>query len=226
MPRRGAWWLLGALILAPAAQAQGSCYGGVASGRLEGGVQLPSDGPNFSAYSALGRTLGRTYVHANVRDIVVEAYAALAVSHADKVFVYGETGLSEGGRMRPHRTHRNGTSVDFMVPVLDAKGRSLPLPTSALNKFGYAIEFDRDGRFEGYRIDFDALAAHLAALRAAARRRQFDLRLVIFDDAYLPRLLAADAAAGLADLPYMKGKPWVRHDEHYHVDFAVPCKPL
>ena len=24
---------------------------------------------------------------------------------------------------------------------------------------------------------------------------------------------------------FMKGKPWVRHDEHYHVDFAAPCKP-
>jgi len=24
----------------------------------------------------------------------------------------------------------------------------------------------------------------------------------------------------------MKAKPWVRHDEHYHVDFAVPCKTL
>lgn len=23
----------------------------------------------------------------------------------------------------------------------------------------------------------------------------------------------------------MKGRPWVRHDEHYHVDFALPCKP-
>jgi penicillin-insensitive murein endopeptidase len=28
------------------------------------------------------------------------------------------------------------------------------------------------------------------------------------------------------NLRFMKNKPWVRHDEHYHVDFAVPCKPL
>jgi len=27
-------------------------------------------------------------------------------------------------------------------------------------------------------------------------------------------------------LNFMKGEAWVRHDEHYHVDFAVPCKPL
>ena len=34
-------------------------------------------------------------------------------------FVYGETGWPDGGPMPPHRTHRNGMSVDFMVPVRD-----------------------------------------------------------------------------------------------------------
>ena len=24
---------------------------------------------------------------------------------------------------------------------------------------------------------------------------------------------------------FMQGAAWVRHDEHYHVDFAVPSKP-
>ncbi|WP_255357300.1 hypothetical protein [Xylophilus sp. Leaf220] len=26
-------------------------------------------------------------------------------------------------------------------------------------------------------------------------------------------------------LPFLKGAPSVRHDEHYHVDFDLPCKP-
>jgi penicillin-insensitive murein endopeptidase len=38
------------------------------------------------------------------------------------------------------------------------------------------------------------------------------------------RLLEADARrrALVAKLPFMQGRPWVRHDEHYHVDFAPP----
>lgn len=28
------------------------------------------------------------------------------------------------------------------------------------------------------------------------------------------------------NIPFMKEKAWIRHDEHYHVDFSVACKPL
>ena len=53
------------------------------------------------------------------------------------------------------------------------------------------------------------------------------IALVIFDTAYLPRLRATPRGPYLQqNLKFMKGKPWVRHDEHYHVDFAVNCKPL
>lgn len=37
---------------------------------------------------------------------------------------------------------------------------------------------------------------------------------------------AAPRGAYLRQHPrFMAGKAWVRHDEHYHVDFAVRCKP-
>ena len=68
------------------------------------------------------------------------------------------------GRIRLHRTHQSGLSVDFMVPVLDKLGRSVPLPTTALNKFGYDIEFDKDGKFGDLTIDFEAIAEHLRQL--------------------------------------------------------------
>lgn len=53
-----------------------------------------------------------------------------------KHYVYGETGLAHGGQIRPHRTHQAGLSVDFMVPVLDNANRSVPLPSTPMNKFG------------------------------------------------------------------------------------------
>ncbi len=216
------------LALAACADVPAStCHGTVAHGRLDGGVALPLDGDNFSAYTSLARVLGRTYVHARVRTIVVAAYASLARSQPGWHYVYGETGLAAGGRMRPHRTHQNGLSVDFFVPVRDAAGRPSTLPMHVLNRYGYSIEFDRDGRWEGYSIDFAALAAHLRALAAAAASHDAGIERVIFEPAWLARLYATPDGAWLrSNLHFLPRQAWVRHDEHYHVDFSVPCRPL
>ena len=211
-------------LLAAPAQAS-TCYGRPGAGSIAGAVALPASGANFEAYSRLGVQMGRTHVHARVREVLLDAYAALARSAPGKHYVYGETGLQEGGRMRPHRTHQNGLSVDFMVPVLDAKGHSVPLPSSPLNKFGYGLEFDGEGRAGGLRIDYAALAEHLYQLKEAAHKRKVGIALVIFDPGLMPALMKTARGKDLRGLPFMKGKPWIRHDEHYHVDFAVPCAP-
>jgi penicillin-insensitive murein endopeptidase len=203
------------------------CFGTVSRGRLEDAVALPTDGANFSAYSRLGVTAGRTHVHSTVRDIVVDAYAQLATALPGTVFVYGETGWAGGGRIRPHRSHQNGLSVDFFVPVRNAAGASVPLPTSVTNKLGYSIEFDAAGRCDDLRIDFAAIAEHLFQLAASARRHDAGLAMVIFDPPYLPMLLATPRGAWLREhVNFMKGRAWVRHDEHYHVDFRIACAPL
>lgn len=224
--------LLSAIIVAASISgttraAESTCYGTVSNGRLEDGVKLPEDGPNFSAYSSLGTTLGRTYVHSKISEIIVAAYRALERSSPGKVFVYGESGWASGGRLRPHRTHKNGLSVDFMVPVVDPSGRSVPIPTGIGNKFGYDIEFDTHAKYENYAIDFEAMAEHLYQLDAAAKERNSALALVIFERSYLPRLFETKRGAYLRiNLTFMKGNAWIRHDEHYHVDFSVPCKPM
>ena len=215
-------------LLAPgiAVAVDSTCFGTVAIGRLEDGVALPSSGPNFSSFSTSAVLVGRTYVHSKVRDVVAAAYKALEAAAPAKVYVYGETGWKSGGRFRPHRTHQNGLSVDFMVPVVDKTGRSVPLPTSPFNKFGYSIEFDGSARFEDLEIDFPAIAEHLYQLDVAARSQGIGLALVIFDEQYLPRLFATPRGPYLKqNLKFMRRKPWVRHDEHYHVDFSIACKP-
>ncbi|MBX3608344.1 MAG: penicillin-insensitive murein endopeptidase [Hydrogenophaga sp.] len=217
-----------AAILLPlqAAAAESQCYGTVSSGRIEGSVKLPLDGPNFSTYSTLAATAGRTHVHSKVAAIMEVSYRALATASPNTRYVYGETGWPSGGRFRPHRTHQNGLSVDFFVPVRNGRGQSVPLPTNLTDKLGYDVEFDQDAKYGEYKIDFEALAEHLYQLDVAAKALGSKLALVIFDSQYLPRLLDTKRGAYLKEnLPFMKGKPWVRHDEHYHVDFAVPCKP-
>jgi penicillin-insensitive murein endopeptidase len=50
---------------------------------------------------------------------------------------------------------------------------------------------------------------------------------VIFDPRLTVLLLKTRHGPELAaSLPFMKQRPWIRHDEHYQVDFAIACKPL
>ena len=202
-----------------------TCFGTTSDGHLEHGVQLPSAGKNYEGYSAIARLAGRTYVHSSVKDIIVGAYKKLDKTNPDKVFKYAETGFEEGGQFKPHKTHRNGLSVDFMTPVTDSSGKSVHLPTNPLNKFGYNIEFDETDTFEDLIIDYDALAAHIVSLHKEAKVLGLDLWRVIFDPKLQPKLFKTRHAEYLKKyVQFSKKRSWVRHDEHYHVDFAVPCK--
>lgn len=175
------------------------CYGTTANGRLVGGVQLPAEGDNYVGYSGIGRLAGRTYVHSEVKIIIEKAYAALAIEQPDKIFKYAETGFAEGGKFRPHKTHQNGLSADFMVPVLTANNQSVHLPTHTLNTFGYDIEFDEVGNYEDLVIDCTGLAAHIVAIHKATKLQGHDLWRVIFDPKLQPYLFATEYGEYLKD---------------------------
>jgi penicillin-insensitive murein endopeptidase len=186
---------------------------------------LPFKGNNFVGYSAIARLAGRTYVHSAVRDIITAAYKDLEQEQPDKVYKYAETGFEQGGRFRPHKTHRNGLSVDFMTPVINKEGKSVHLPTNPFNKLGYNIEFDKHNNYDGLRIDYDALAAHIVVLHKQAKKQGHDLWRVIFAPELQPSLYKTPYAKYLRQhVKFSKKRSWVRHDEHYHVDFVVPCE--
>ena len=202
-----------------------SCYGTTSNGRLEKGVQLPLAGNNYVGYSLLGSLLGRNYVHSEVRNIIVSAYKALEKEQPNKVYKYAESGLQFGGQFKPHKTHQNGLSVDFMTPVINKKGQSVYLPTNPLNKFGYAIEFDEKGIYDGMRIDYEAMAAHIVILDKQAKKNGYGLWRVIFDPQLQAPLFDTQYADYLKEnIQFSNKRSWVRHDEYYHVDFAIKCK--
>ncbi len=218
--------LCSGIVNIPSASANESiCYGTTSNGRLEGGVKLPSSGENFTSYSFIAELAGRTYVHSTVRDIVIGAYDRLLTDMPDKVYKYAETGFETGGRFKPHKTHRNGLSVDFMTPVVDEEGRSVHLPTHPFNKFGYNIEFDDHDTFDDLKIDYEAIGAHIVALHKEAKKHKVNIWRVIFDPKLQPKLFATRYGGYLKrHVQFSKRRSWVRHDDHYHVDFAVPCQ--
>jgi penicillin-insensitive murein endopeptidase len=214
-------------ICAPVESQESTCYGTTSNGWLEGGVKLPAQGNNFVGYSTTADLAGRTYVHSRVRDIIVASYRFLEAETPGKVYKYAETGFKGGGRFRPHKTHRNGLSVDFMVPVVDSSGQSVHLPTHLFNKLGYSIEFDARGRYGDYTIDYEAMAAHVYSLDKVAREQGAGLWRVIFDPGLQPYLFETRYGDYLRQhVQFSIKRSWVRHDEHYHVDFEIPCKKM
>ena len=211
-----------AVLILFESDAPSESIGSRAEGRLKNGKRLPSRGRNFSTYSDLGALLGRTSVHGRVRSTLLDAFAALENELPAIRFQLGETGWPRGGRFRPHKTHQHGLSVDFMVPMRDERSRSVHLPCRPWNKFGYSLELDGEGRLGDLRIDFDAVAAHLLALVEAGREHGVELELVILDPKLQPLLLATSKGPELRRrIPLSTRRAWVRHDEHYHVDFRL-----
>jgi penicillin-insensitive murein endopeptidase len=199
------------------------CFGTPAAGRIENAASLPHHGNNFSSYSTLGWLLGRQHVHSRVHATLIDATKTLETSQPGLRTVFGETGWPWGGRFRPHRTHRNGTSVDIMVPVR-RDDQSVPFPSASWNGFGYAVEFDRQGSHGDYRIDYDAMVAQLLALSRAARGNGIGIDVVIFDNILQQQLWQARDGRKLQQaMRFSRTPAWIRHDEHYHINFRVPC---
>lgn len=199
------------------------CHGTAIKGDLIHGRRLPYSGENFRAYSLLGYLSGRTFMHGTVRDAVLSSYARVARRRPELRYVYGESSWPWGGSLWPHRTHANGTSVDFFVPLRTRAGDVAEMPASVFNQLGYSINFDNAGRAGDLQIDFEAMAVHLAELDRAAREYGLKIRRVIFDSHLQPHLFATGEGTKLSGrLPFL-GKAWVRHDQHYHVDFGIAC---
>ena len=114
-----------------------------------------------------------------------------------------------------------------MVPVRNAEQESVPLPTNALNRWGYDLEFDKSGTVDEFQIDFVAMAEHLYQLNVAAERHGVGIWRVIFTPELQEQLHDTPRWPYLSEhIQFSKRPAWVRHDQHYHVDFEIPCEPI
>ena len=191
-------------------------------GKLINGKRLPNSGINFTAYSRLGTLLGRNAVHKNLRDLILAGYKQIAEKYPGYLYVYGETGWVSGGNFYPHKTHQNGLSVDFMIPVRNKSGESEYLPTSIFNKFGYGIDFDEKGVYKDYQIDFESMAVHINTLYLLAPKYGLKISRVIFYPKLQSLLWQTEMGKEIKDkIKFSKNQSWVIHDDHYHIDFEL-----
>ena len=194
-------------------------HGKVSNGHIENAKRVPMRGANYTTYTFWGYLLGRTYAHERVKHTILDAYTACQKSCPETRFVLGEIGSRHGGPFLPHRTHRNGLSVDFMTPF-QKNGKAYTGNT--LGKlWGYGWELDQKGETAKVRIDYEIMARHLLALEASAKANGLRIQKVIFDPVLRPFLLASPSGKKIRHLPFTKNRVIVRHDDHYHIDFEV-----
>lgn len=198
-----------------------------AKGSIENAYLLPYKGKNFKYFSPLSYyILDDAYLHSSLHATVLEAYAKCEKSLPNTFFRIMECSNEKGGKMLIHRTHRNGLSIDFMVPK--KKGNKQYKLLDHLGMWHYLLNFDKNGKSTSIKkaeIDFDALATHILALQHAAEQHQLTIKKVILKLELKDELFATKAGKKI----HTKGIYFARslpdkvnnmHDEHYHVDFT------
>lgn len=190
--------------------------------KLFGAKRLPTRGKNFESYSPFFSLLGRTHVHSKVRHIILHAYQMLEVSAPSTIFIYGETGWKNGGNFWPHKTHRNGLCVDFIVPVIDINtNQPRKLFLHPFNLYGYNTRFNQEGINGNLKIDFHTIVEHLYALKISCYENNITMERVIIDPPLLKHIQNDADFEFINDLPFMQKQAWVHHDSHYHIEFAL-----
>ncbi|MGB1217250.1 MAG: penicillin-insensitive murein endopeptidase, partial [Saprospiraceae bacterium] len=197
--------------------------GSVSRGSIEHAKRVPMRGANYTTYSFWGYLFARTFTHDKVKQTILDAYQTCESTCPNTKFLLGEIGFPNGGKFLPHRTHRNGMSVDFMSPL--KKGEK-HLGTgyhryNALNLWGYGMEFDKEGKDGKRELDFETIALHLQALEKSAKKNGLSIQKVILHPDLRNKLLRTKEGKKIRHLPFTKNPVILRHDDHYHVDFKL-----
>jgi penicillin-insensitive murein endopeptidase len=201
--------------------------GTVSDGALLHGKLMPYFGKNYRYFDTLSYFKERGYVNDRVKSAIISTYKTLEQIAPGRMFCVMECSNKNGGKIPPHRTHQNGLSVDFMVPLMKNK-----LPYYGLDSLGkehYWLDFDSAGRYSAdtsIKVDFDMVALHLLLLEKSARKNGLRISKVIIKTEFLDELYASSNGRLLKKSGIYTTKalsPLINslHDDHYHVDFEV-----
>ncbi len=201
--------------------------GSVRDGSLKGGWLLPYSGKNFNYFSWFSYyILNNAYVNDRVWQTLMDAYQTCETTCPETQFTLMECTRKHGGTMLLHWTHQNGTSVDFMAPVL-TRDQS-PSMSRHFGLFHYLLQFDTNGKLQlsgGSQIDFETMARHILAVDDAAKRHGLYIYKILFNTHLLDELYATPSGQnirerGIRIIPQVSDLVNRYHDDHYHIDFG------
>lgn len=200
--------------------------GKVNDGKLINGYKFPFIGDNFKYFRFFDYyILGRCYVHSDIYKIVIDSYKDLKAVYPGYRFKIMECSQRKGGFSFPHRTHQNGTSIDFMTPL--KKGNKCVTRYDKIGMWRYLMQFDAEGkkRFnKKIEIDFDKMAQHILLLEKIARQNGYRIKKVILETNLKDEIYSSEFGNKLkkSGIYFVRNLPKninVLHDDHYHIDF-------
>ncbi|WP_158022034.1 hypothetical protein [Flammeovirga pacifica] len=218
------------------------------NGSLENGWLIPYRGANYSYFSFISYFLmENAYVHHKVYNAVTQSYSALEKKYPKKHYTIMECSDTNGGAIWFHKTHRNGTSIDFMSPKMKNE-----VPYRDLDDWGlfhYFLEFDQEGKLlkkfpytdfihpkishwisrnldTKVEIDFESMAQHILALDDACKKNGIRISKVILMIELKENLFATVTGKKLVarGIPFATKLPKAvnqMHEDHYHIDFRI-----
>ena len=199
--------------------------GSVSDGSLAHGKLIPYNGSNYSYFDTSSYFAGRAFLNEYVLDITLKTYKELE-NTSDRFYRIMECSNKKGGVLFPHQTHQNGTSIDFMMPLIKDHKSYYKLDETGFNH--YFLTFDDDGKYsvdKSVEIDFEAVAQHILILNEEANQKGWQVKKVIIKIELKDELYATPSGKKLKakGIYVVKGLSKMVndfHDEHYHIDFA------
>lgn len=141
--------------------------------------------------------------------------------HPRSVMSVGDLSRREGGRMRPHLSHRNGRDVDlgFYLRRGEAPARA--------DRF---VRIRRSGTGNGYTFDD---ARNWALVTAMLTDERAEVEAILVAEHLERRLLAEARRQGAPDFLYQRARLVMyqprrggKHDDHFHVRIRCPADDL
>ena len=199
--------------------------GSVGGGSLINGKLFPFKGKNFMYFDERSYLEGRGFLHSEVRDIVLDTYDSLSSVLPHRYFMIMECSRKNGGRMLPHRTHQNGLSIDFMMPLKKDNKPYYGLDT--LGALHYALTFDDAGKYvndDQVEIDFDIVSRQIVLLNYFAKKNGYRINKVIIkielkDELYQSAFGDEIKKSGIYVVQGLTPIVNHMHDDHFHIDF-------
>ncbi|HCS19547.1 MAG TPA: replication initiation protein [Bacteroidetes bacterium] len=199
--------------------------GSVDKGKLENAKLLPFSGTNFHYFDTASYLAGRAFTSDKVLNAMLATYKILETEVPGRAFCVMECSNEHGGKIYPHRTHQNGLSVDFMMPLVK-KG----MPYYELDSIGqthYFLDFNNQGQYKAdtsISIDFELAARHILLLHEQAKKQGLKVSKVIIKIELKDELFAGEygkklKASGIYIVQNLTPLINSVHDDHYHIDF-------